>query len=649
MRAQTISMNRLFKVIIFLFCFIGFYNVADASHSIGGEMRCDNLGQGKYRVTIILYQDCINGEPEVIAQDNPAIVSVFEKGSNTLVAYSGMQAITTDILPASQAPACLQLQHNTCVRRQYFVFGFNLQETGEYTFSYQRCCLSAAITNISNSSSQGTTLFVNSTGVVNNSAYPKILMPSYTCTNENFGIDVSANEPDGDVLKYRLLNVYNGGDSKNAKPNQATPPPYTPLQYSGTSSWQQPLTGFGELYIDPSTGMLQGICKQAGKYMIGIACDEYRNGQLINTSVLNYVYAFVDCKKFVKAGIKRDELVPKIVGDVKLLKVQCGQGNTVQFTNQSEGATSYVWDFGDTSTVQDTSSAVNPAYTYPQPGRYTVKLTAFGPECINKIEGDVLILPDTLTTDFSAQGGPCIFDSIHVSDLTNATGSPVTKSVWVAGQNVFYGDVSTVYFSESGQQKLQHIIMTQNGCIASAEQTYQVKRINVQACNDTIVKAGTFLSLSATGATSYHWQNLGNVSNSIINVNTATPLVSCKETGKGFLYAVMGSDADGCRGTDTVAVTITEKGYVIVPTAFTPNGDGQNDVLRVHMSDMEFVEFSVFNRRGNQVFISNDLQIGWDGKYKGSPEPNEVYYWMVKARDANSEMKIYKGNTTLLR
>jgi gliding motility-associated-like protein len=86
-----------------------------------------------------------------------------------------------------------------------------------------------------------------------------------------------------------------------------------------------------------------------------------------------------------------------------------------------------------------------------------------------------------------------------------------------------------------------------------------------------------------------------------------------------------------------------------VPNAFSPNGDGQNDILLVKGRGVQSIVFRVFNRWGEKVFESNDLNFGWDGTFKGEPQEMDVYAWTLNAvLDGN--IPIFKsGNATLIR
>ncbi|GIK69244.1 MAG: hypothetical protein BroJett020_05390 [Bacteroidota bacterium] len=90
--------------------------------------------------------------------------------------------------------------------------------------------------------------------------------------------------------------------------------------------------------------------------------------------------------------------------------------------------------------------------------------------------------------------------------------------------------------------------------------------------------------------------------------------------------------------------------YLNLPTAFSPNADGENDVFRVLGTKyVQSIELRVYNRWGQEVFYSNQKEIGWDGNFKGQPAPTGVYAYTLVATLPNGEIITKKGNVTLKR
>ncbi|MCL4815941.1 MAG: gliding motility-associated C-terminal domain-containing protein [Flavobacteriales bacterium] len=105
-----------------------------------------------------------------------------------------------------------------------------------------------------------------------------------------------------------------------------------------------------------------------------------------------------------------------------------------------------------------------------------------------------------------------------------------------------------------------------------------------------------------------------------------------------------------CNDTLPPPVPIPPEQYVNLPNAFSPNGDGENDVFRLLGADsVAEMELRVFNRWGQQVFYTKQKEQGWDGTFKGQPAPTGVYAYTLVATLTNGEVITKKGNVTLKR
>ena len=117
-------------------------------------------------------------------------------------------------------------------------------------------------------------------------------------------------------------------------------------------------------------------------------------------------------------------------------------------------------------------------------------------------------------------------------------------------------------------------------------------------------------------------------------------------------YFVEVTDGNGCQAKDTVYI---EPGpcceEVFIPNAFSPNGDGNNDVFRMTTSaGIELIQFEIFNRWGNKVWSTNDFRSGWDGKYLGQDETLNTYYYVFRYKClTDGQNYIKKGDLILMR
>ncbi|MBN8672306.1 MAG: gliding motility-associated C-terminal domain-containing protein [Chitinophagales bacterium] len=160
---------------------------------------------------------------------------------------------------------------------------------------------------------------------------------------------------------------------------------------------------------------------------------------------------------------------------------------------------------------------------------------------------------------------------------------------------------------------------------------------------DTMVKAGQSLQLMVNGARLYNWSPVASLNNPNISYPIATPTEST-------MYVVAGIASNGCRSFDTVRVGVDYRSNLIVPTAFSPNADGKNDVFRVsNMTVQRYVEFRVFNRWGQEVYNGTDGRKGWDGTWKGVPQEIGNYQYLIRVAYPDGFVETYKGDVTLVR
>ena len=152
--------------------------------------------------------------------------------------------------------------------------------------------------------------------------------------------------------------------------------------------------------------------------------------------------------------------------------------------------------------------------------------------------------------------------------------------------------------------------------------------------NDTAICSGQTLQLDAGNAGSIFEWSTGESSQQI--VVTQSPVeISVVVTNHN------------CKSSDTI--NIANNCGVIVPNAFTPNGDGLNDVFMPILNGVNDFELRIFNRYGEIIFMTTDPDTGWDGSYMGKAEEIGTYVYVIKSQTISGDPEIYKGNLTLLR
>ncbi|MBO9658002.1 MAG: gliding motility-associated C-terminal domain-containing protein [Chitinophagaceae bacterium] len=167
------------------------------------------------------------------------------------------------------------------------------------------------------------------------------------------------------------------------------------------------------------------------------------------------------------------------------------------------------------------------------------------------------------------------------------------------------------------------------------------------AGNDTSVIVNQPLQLQATGGEAYSWSPPYSLS----ATNISNPVAIIKEAADRVLYKVNVYNRLGCFDSAFIAVKVySVMPTVFVPTAFTPNNDGKNDLLIPVLAGMRKMEyFNVYNRWGQLVFSTSRQGHGWDGRINGQYQSSNTYVWMVKATDYLGKPYSGKGMVTLVR
>jgi gliding motility-associated-like protein len=132
------------------------------------------------------------------------------------------------------------------------------------------------------------------------------------------------------------------------------------------------------------------------------------------------------------------------------------------------------------------------------------------------------------------------------------------------------------------------------------------------------------------------------------NPNISNPVATLLENQQ---YVLTVQSAAGCIATDTINVTVFKiNPGLYVPNAFTPNGDGINDVFRPIPIGMKSINyFRVYNRNGQLVFSTSVQNQGWDGKFQGKLQDADVYVWTVEGTDYEGKTIFQKGSVMLVR
>ncbi len=229
----------------------------------------------------------------------------------------------------------------------------------------------------------------------------------------------------------------------------------------------------------------------------------------------------------------------------------------------------------------------------------------------------------------------CAGDSINLSALFITTG--YTFNWTLDGAPVSNPDAVKV----SGVYQLEAINSV--GCADTVLVWVTIQPpVPAFAGNDTTAIVGVAHTLVGSGGVAYEWTpvyplNLASIQNPIAILD------------HDQLFEVKVTDVAGCVGTDKVFIQVYNGPTFYVPNAFSPNGDGQNDLFKVVPVGISRTDwFRIFNRFGEMVFETNKWMKGWDGTFRGKKQPAGNYVWMVKGVDKYGKVVEMKGTVLIV-
>lgn len=327
---------------------------------------------------------------------------------------------------------------------------------------------------------------------------------------------------------------------------------------------------------------------------------------------------------------------------------------TFDFTNTSNklnsipdfGPRSFVWIWGDGS-PNDTS--FNATHTFPAPGTYQVRLLLIDSNFCNRGDSARVLnfqVQSNITAGFSVSSG-CVPIGPAITDRSIGA----STYLWVSSD----GQQSTsplpnFIYNSPGTYTIRQYIFNNNSCnlVDSAMRSFTVNAkptagfifSPVPAAENTPTR---FTSTASADVTRWLWR-FGDGDSSLLR----DPTHQYVSTGS-FDACQIVLNAAGC--SDTLCQQIQNVISVSndLPSAFTPNGDGMNDVLYVRGFGIAKMTLRIFNRQGLKVFESVSQNIGWDGTYKGKPQPMDAYAYTLDIEYFTGEKLRKQGDVTLIR
>jgi gliding motility-associated-like protein len=168
---------------------------------------------------------------------------------------------------------------------------------------------------------------------------------------------------------------------------------------------------------------------------------------------------------------------------------------------------------------------------------------------------------------------------------------------------------------------------------------------------DTVMALGDTIQLGSTltgayPATSYLWTPAYGLSCD----TCPNPLfIPIDQDTIATAYTLVVTYFNGCIVSASNLLEARTNNLIAIPDAFSPNGDGKNDLFYIPAWSVKEFHLAIYNRWGTRVFASDDVNIGWDGTYNGAPQPSEVYTYFFTVTHFDGSTESHQGTVTLFR
>jgi gliding motility-associated-like protein len=332
---------------------------------------------------------------------------------------------------------------------------------------------------------------------------------------------------------------------------------------------------------------------------------------------------------------------------------ECFKGNTFTMNSTStfpQTASQQYW-LVPNDAISDSGAVFN--FSISKPGQFEFSLVAVDNlGCADTTFGLVTVHHQT-KIDFEVDT-VCFLEYTNLRSLSLLDSGTIDEYKWHLGdgQSAFGSAVKHEY-ANSGLYSATHVTTTNFGCKDTLTKTDIVlvrelpeAEFDYAKVYDSLKTTGYQFTNQSNGEEplSFNWQfDFHGVSNEI------NPYFEFNDTGSTKVTLIT-TDYYGCENSIEKYLIIFPNNQIFIPTAFSPNGDGLNEIFKPEgMAYVNEYKMEIFNRWGELIFVSKDLNVGWDGTYRGQPVHEGVYLYKITILDMFNQRLNKDGMLTILK
>lgn len=337
-------------------------------------------------------------------------------------------------------------------------------------------------------------------------------------------------------------------------------------------------------------------------------------------------------------------------------------GGTVKLTATAKGGNgNYIYTWNPSGTTGQ-SVTVSPSTS----GYYTVIVSdgCTAPDAIDSMEAIIDPLPKVAFMADTLNG--CYPVKVLFIDSTTIASGGIQKWTWQFGDSNSYSSnsgastVDTAFneYMNPGVYSVTEIVTSDSGCVDSLTKSNMITVYShphvsfTSSPQTTTIEQPTITFVDNTtdayGISTRNWETFGDNLDS--TANTKTAIHTYKDTGT-FCVKLVDVDKHSCADSATNCVVIDAIFTLYIPNAFTPNGNGLNDVFIPLGSYFTDFKMYIFNRWGQEVYFTNDINKGWNGGYENDNNvgQEDTYVYLISVKDFKGKGHSYMGKVTLIK
>ncbi len=233
--------------------------------------------------------------------------------------------------------------------------------------------------------------------------------------------------------------------------------------------------------------------------------------------------------------------------------------------------------------------------------------------------------------------------AICLGESTQLTSGGSNTYSWTPADGLNDANIANPIANPKNTTEYIVTVSNMSNCPVTKTVTVKVNPLpTVYAGEDQVINADEPIFIKGSGTGTLKWI----AGEGVACVPCPTTQVMTTNSGSYILEAV---SSFGCIARDEVVIEVTKDHNIYIPSSFTPNEDGKNDLFMIYGTGLDKVEITVFDRWGEKLYNTKDHTVGWDGKYKGEYVKSDVYVYIITFIGLDGKKQSKVGHVTVMR